>query len=649
MKRPDQHITETKSQRIFERIVPFEWVCREIKPDYGVDYLVEVFENNISTGKTFFVQLKGSAQQIKDDTFEKQITTDNLRYYNSLALPVIIICVSVKTEQIWGVWANKLIEQTFLKDNQKTLSLNLSKEYLLDEANLRLFAAQTDLINKLGISVDYDSELTACFSDHVLRWIENFYSQSVSINFNHLPKHLQLKYHLEGDSIQTSIITSSYSKTIYIKGLREDLPFLHRPKFDIADINDFNKDILMLIAVSLAKYDIQGTLKLLIELTDKFNFSDQTKWTALDPLGLLTLAESKNELHLYNRFVRGIIRSGNFEMFMFFDLAYFALSSDVLEQYRIENLEKVIEISTDDQLQGTCHYNIGNIRKSRMEINAIEHYFKAARLFPDYRNRYYWWREIAGLLFSNKHFKWAEVCYKKSLSLLEKEESDKKYFRIEKLVPKEENIVIALISDCLFLQGKFKKANIQFEKYLKSTKNTSQEWILKNMVCLELMGGKLDNIKFDRKKSIQLCEQSLHITDNKKRIEILNEATELYSTNGLAWFNLGIAQGKQQKFEDALFAFLMAGLVEDGDKEAQFNALTISFTQQKLEMMQALLLYITEKYGSSIINDLSDYIMNKNMPLEGKKDLIKAFSAMIEITKTILKKDHEFNNLKNKS
>ena len=635
MKRPEQHITETKSQRIFERIVPVEWVCREIKPDYGVDYLVEVFENNQSTGKTFFVQLKGSTQEIKDDTFEKQITTDNLKYYNSLALPVIIICVSVETEQIWGIWANKLIEQKHLKDNQKKLTLNLTKDYLLNESNFKLFATQTDLINKLGISVETDSDLTTNFNDHILRWIENFYSQSISVGFNHLPKHLQLKYCLEGDSVQTSVTTSSYSKTIEIKGISEELPFLHRPKFDVNDINDFNKEVLMSIAVSLAKYDIQGTLKLLTKLTNKFDFSDQSKWISLDPLGLLILAKSKNELHLYNKFVQGIIRSKNYEMFLFFDLAYFALSSDELEQYRIENLEDVIELSTDNQLQGTCHYNIGNIRKAQMDSDAIEHYFKAARLYPDYRNRYYWWREIAGLLFSNKHFQWAEVCYKKSLNLLEKKNSSEKYFRLEKVLPKEENLVIALIADCLFLQGKFKKANAQFEKYLKTTKNVSQEWILKNMVCLELMDSELDNIKFDRKKSIQLCEQSLHLTDNKKRIEILNEAKELYSTNGLAWFNLGVALDKEQKFEEALFAFLMTGLIQDGDKEAQFNALTISFTQQNHDMMQALLLYIIEKHGNSIINDLSDYIMNKNMPLEGKKLLIKAFSEMIEITKTM--------------
>lgn len=634
MKRPEQHIIETKSQRIFERIVPVEWVCREIKPDYGVDYLVEIFENNKSTGKTFFVQLKGSTQEIKNETFEKQITTDNLKYYNLLALPVIIICVSVTTEKIWGIWANKLIELNPLKDNQKTVSLSLGKEYQLDAYNFKIITSQTDILNKLGLSTVTDSDLTHTFNNHILRWIEYFYNQSVSVKFNNLPKHLKLIYNTNGDSIETIVSTSSYSKSINVVNFNENLPFLYRPEFVCDDINDFNKEILLSIAISLAKYDIKGSLKLLTKLISNLDFSDQNKWIELDALGLLSLAYAKNEIHLYNKFIKEIIKTEKFEMFLFFDMAYFVIGTDELQEYRIEHLKAVIKTSTDKQVQGTSHYNIGNILKSKM-MDAIGHYFKAAKLYPDYKNRHYWWREIAGLLFSKKHYQWAEICYKKSVDLTKNNKEEKKYFRLEKVLPREENLVIALIADCLFLQGKFKDAHEYFEKYIKITKRPSQEWILKNMVCFELMNGKLDNITFNRKKSTQLCEQSLTLSKNKEIIKTLTKATEFHPTNGLAWFNLGVALDKELKFEEALFAFLMTGLIQDGDKEAQFNALTISFTQKKLEMMQALLIYITEKYDNSIINDLSDYIMNKNMPLKEKKVLIKAFNEMIEVTKTM--------------
>ena len=110
MKRPAQHVIETISYRIFQNLVPAEWVIQDLKHDYGIDYMIEVFKSGQSTGITFFVQLKGSEQEIVNNTFEKQINIDNLRYYASLALPVLMVYVSTQTKQTWGIWANKFME-----------------------------------------------------------------------------------------------------------------------------------------------------------------------------------------------------------------------------------------------------------------------------------------------------------------------------------------------------------------------------------------------------------------------------------------------------------------------------------------------------------------------------------------------------------
>lgn len=629
MKRPDQHITETKSQRIFERIVPVEWVCREIKPDYGVDYLVEIFENNLSTGKTFFLQLKGSTQAIKDNVFEKQFSTDNLNYYNSLALPVMIICVSVTTEQVWGIWANKLIEQVVLKDNQKSVLVSLNKDYLLNKSSFPKIAQQTEIVKKLGLFTETDSNLTQSFNQHILRWIENFYSKSVSVKFNNLPKHLSLTYTTKGNTVQTAIVTNTLSKTIYTRELKEDLPFLHRPIFNTEDINDFNKDILLSIAISLAKYDIHGTISLLAKLVAKFDFTDQNEWIQLDPLGLLILAKEQNEVHYFDKLVQELIQSANYNLFLHFDLAYFVIGTDELKELRVKNLKTVINHTSDNQVKGTCHYNIGNIlRGSGDTPDATSNYIKAVRFCPDYRNRVYWWREIAGLFFINSHFKWAEICYKKSLELSTKN-IGVEFLRVEKTNPGEINLVHALIADCLFIQGKFTDASAKFKTYFNLSQHSSQEWKLKEMVCLELMGSKLDNVKLNREKSRELCERGITLMDNMEIKETYIKATELDPTNGLAWFNLGVALDKEQKFEESLFAFLMTGLIQDGDQEAQFNALMISFTEQKFDLMQNILIYLGEKHGELVINKLADYIMQKNMSLDVKKGLITAFSEMI--------------------
>lgn len=104
MKRPKQHIIETQSRKIFEGILPSEWALNKIELDYGNDFLVELFDSNFqSTGKYFFVQLKGSEQGIIDDKFKKQFSIKNLGYYASQPLPCLIVCVSTIEEKVWGI------------------------------------------------------------------------------------------------------------------------------------------------------------------------------------------------------------------------------------------------------------------------------------------------------------------------------------------------------------------------------------------------------------------------------------------------------------------------------------------------------------------------------------------------------------------
>ena len=89
MKRPKQHITETKSRKAFENFLPDEWVTRSLTPDYGIDYLVEIFKDKNSTGKFFYVQLKGTEKEISSDQVEIKLKISDLEYYRTLPLPII--------------------------------------------------------------------------------------------------------------------------------------------------------------------------------------------------------------------------------------------------------------------------------------------------------------------------------------------------------------------------------------------------------------------------------------------------------------------------------------------------------------------------------------------------------------------------------
>jgi len=633
MKRPEQHITETKSQRLFENIVPDEWVAREIKPDYGVDYIVEIFTNGQSTGKSFFVQLKGSTQEIENDTFKKQFDIANLGYYASLALPVLIVCVSVVTEQIWCMWSNNLTEAFTIKDKQESLSVSLDKKYLIDKVSFRQLESDLDSTKRFGISIRTENETGLLLNESILKWIKHFYSKTISIDFKYLPNHIEISYiPKENDGLTFALKAFGYKKDVIIENIKEDNIELHRPIFNEDDVTDLNKGILKAIAICFAKYDIQGSLLLLRKIIGIVDFSSEEGMLSLDPMGLLTLSKTNNHLPLFNKLIKDIIDLNQHDLFFFCDLAYFAVDpeSKELQQYRIENLSYLIEKTSDNSVKGTSHYNLGNILKTNLDSDtALFHYFKARKLLPDYLERPYWWREIAGLLFSKGHFIWAETFYRKSLEKA-KTHQPKTYGRLEKKSSKEDTLIIALIADCLFHQGKFKEAHLLFEKYLNETSSNIQEWVIKNIICVELINRNLDSVIIDKKKSLEIVEKSLKISNEDEIINYLNDAIKLNPLNGLAWFNLGVALDKKTRFDEALFAFLATSMIQDWDKEAQFNAMTISLTQQNFVILVSLLQFVIEKHGELVSNDLADYIMKKNIPLDAKKLLINNFNEMIE-------------------
>src|SRR5947209_4684632 len=64
-----QHIMEDRSIEMLKNGLPAEWVVHEYKPDYGIDFVVKVFQflkddPSIAEtlGETFFVQLKSVAK-----------------------------------------------------------------------------------------------------------------------------------------------------------------------------------------------------------------------------------------------------------------------------------------------------------------------------------------------------------------------------------------------------------------------------------------------------------------------------------------------------------------------------------------------------------------------------------------------------------
>ena len=60
MKRPRQHEIETEAETLLRKLLPTEWVIRNLPKDYGVDFEVELVDSHVVTGKRLWLQLKGT-------------------------------------------------------------------------------------------------------------------------------------------------------------------------------------------------------------------------------------------------------------------------------------------------------------------------------------------------------------------------------------------------------------------------------------------------------------------------------------------------------------------------------------------------------------------------------------------------------------
>lgn len=148
-KRTRQHILETDSRNEFSQILPNNWIFRDITPDYGIDGIVEVFdETGNASGGIFLVQLKATDEKLLDKALSVVLKTDTGEYYKNIILPVLIVLFHSNTKTIY---ANFFDKKTEIPKNQKTFTFNLS---IYDSWDNDLIKIVNDELSKIKSATD---------------------------------------------------------------------------------------------------------------------------------------------------------------------------------------------------------------------------------------------------------------------------------------------------------------------------------------------------------------------------------------------------------------------------------------------------------------------------------------------------------------
>jgi hypothetical protein len=227
------HIMEEQSLAVIRDVLPPEWVMHEYKPDYGIDFIVEVFsflddeqKYAETLGELFFVQAKSvqttttstvkayprvnvektsgvqesQEEYIEIDIIKYEIETAELATIQSMgaATPVLLFLVALDTKRVFFVCLNDLIDKVIIpldpmyaQCTSKTIYIPVKNEVLNTRAHLgalRFYARRSKMFAAFAKFGYQENELSyleiedmddATFQSMIVRFIQSALHQDI--------------------------------------------------------------------------------------------------------------------------------------------------------------------------------------------------------------------------------------------------------------------------------------------------------------------------------------------------------------------------------------------------------------------------------------------------------------------------------------
>lgn len=596
-KRPGQHQLEDISRSKLTLLFPREWVLRDKDKDYGIDVEVEVFNSaGFSTGLMFFVQLKATESENMANIRDLDFSIDRLDYYETLDLPVLICRYSHAEDLFYAKWSSEI--DTFnSKKGAKTVRLKFNDNDILNtESQDTLLAHVTKLRsirrNLIGFPVSVYLQSPGKYISSMPRVL---FLAKVKAALSEFSEYISISSNIDDAYIVANIndeeLEMNFSKLVNLTICQKDEVYSLR-------FEGIAKKILFGLAVCLGRINLDNLAvkifvlkeikslviekqKLIINLIPSLVKTDHMKEVVellleASDQGKDNLVEVILQMTILSHSAIGKKKDGN--------NAY----KTVLEHC----LNKYTALGSDDQI-GIAHYNLANsLANNNLKKEALHHYAQARKHNPIYGEQFYFYKEVASVLFNVGKFRFASYFYSRAIDLTNG--------------PLAEEIE-PLLADALMYSGEYSKAIEQFKNYFSNSARPEPEWVLK-CTCLEGIVENLD-IRIQNRMPKSAWDLTASAIDDEK---VLNQAIRLDCLCGFAWFNLGIIHSGNGRYESATFCFSMCALVQNRDVEAWVNATLCCFNKEVPMFFLPLVYQVAHLYnGENYISELYQQVETK--------------------------------------
>lgn len=143
-KRPRSHILEDISRiHVKSAIVENGWVVRDVSPDYGIDFEVEILKNGRVTGRRFSVQLKATDRTILTETSPGiRLKSSTFNYLRGRPEPVMMILYSNEDRDCMWVWREQI--DAAMSPGQDRMTVHFPKDQRLSSIDWDSVQAHVD-------------------------------------------------------------------------------------------------------------------------------------------------------------------------------------------------------------------------------------------------------------------------------------------------------------------------------------------------------------------------------------------------------------------------------------------------------------------------------------------------------------------------
>jgi len=563
-KRPDNHITgDYAIRKISAALIPEEWTISTPEADYGLDMLIEVVIDNTTTGKFFFIQSKGTLDSSRNGIITYSMDVERIKDYQKIELPVLFVYYSKPENKFWGRWMNYLyMSLTPQQREQQTVTLTFSSRNSIDVDYLRSIGAFLDssITRRLSLLGDKISDEFIRFHHKLLSLSQQFLGSIITDDSHLTCETISLSY--EGTPQKGVVMLSSSGETINIPTDLISCEFLYLPLVKQEDCPDCVLDAIYLIAFFCSKYSSICVEYILTNPREKaLDYISLDKWQKY--LSLLPL-ESLNRV---NGLFEIAVQDHHKDIAQSILIVVFSASIDHpgLQSLYRELLSYYLNNEQKDENKGNICYSLANSMRSANLYESLSLYMRAVRFEPLYRELYYWWQEIGGVLYLTGHYYFAEHFYKKARKISKKE--------------CREDIGI-LISDCLICQGKIKNAIKEEQDYINNSEGSISSRVLLKSIITESMDDQ-----------------------------------EIKDFAPIFWFNQGIAASKEGNHSEALNCFLYAWRLDDGDIESLVNAFFEAYNNHDTVKTAYILNTIREQSPNEGYRMIVSAILSNKIPL----------------------------------